>query len=171
MQFSRSRWSVLFGLPFAAIGLNLQAAPPEQLAPAAIAQELRNFGVVGTVLHVGAHPDDENTQLIAYLVRGRGYRAAYLSLTRGDGGQNEIGGEFDEKLGVARTQELLAARRIDGGQQFFTRAIDFGFSKTPEETLRFWDREQVLADVVRIIRSFRAGVIVTRFRVPPGSGG
>ena len=88
-----------------------------------------------------AHPDDENTQLITYFARSRGYRTAYLSLTRGDGGQNEIGPEFDEKLGVARTQELLAARRLDGGRQFFTRAIDFGYSKNPEETLRFWNRE------------------------------
>ncbi len=126
---------------------------------------------MGTVLHIAAHPDDENTQLITYLARGRGYRTAYLSITRGDGGQNEIGAEFDEKLGIARTQELMAARRLDGGRQFFTRAIDFGFSKTPEETLRFWDREQVLADVVRVIRTFRPDVMVTRFPVPPGSGG
>jgi LmbE family N-acetylglucosaminyl deacetylase len=139
--------------------------------PAAILQEIRSFGTVATILHVAAHPDDENTALIAYFARGRGYRTAYLSLTRGDGGQNEIGPEFDEKLGVARTQELLAARKIDGGRQFFSRAIDFGFSKTPEETLRFWDREQVLGDVVRIIRQYRPDVIVTRFPVPPGSGG
>ena len=140
-------------------------------SPAAIAQELRSFGTVGTLLHVAAHPDDENTQLITYFARQRGYRTAYLSLTRGDGGQNEIGPEFGEKLGIARTQELLAARRLDGGRQFFTRAIDFGYSKTPEETLRFWDRDQVLADVVRIIRQFRPDVIVTRFPIPPGSGG
>ncbi|HTD65763.1 MAG TPA: PIG-L family deacetylase [Candidatus Limnocylindria bacterium] len=138
---------------------------------AAILQDLRSFREMGTVLHLAAHPDDENTQLITYLARGRGCRTGYLSITRGDGGQNEIGPEFDEKLGVARTQELMAARRLDGGRQFFTRAIDFGFSKTPEETLRFWDREQVLADVVRIIRTFRPDVIVTRFPVPPGSGG
>lgn len=144
------------------------AEPP---SGAAILQDLRSFQTMGTVLHIAAHPDDENTQLITYLARGRGYRTAYLSITRGDGGQNEIGPEFDEKLGVARTQELLAARRLDGGRQFFTRAIDFGFSKTPEETLRFWDREQVLADVVRVIRTFRPDVIVTRFPVPPGSGG
>ena len=137
----------------------------------AIAQDLRSFGTMGTVLHVGAHPDDENTQLITYLSLGRGYRAAYLSLTRGDGGQNELGRDFDEKLGVARTQELLAARRFDHGRQFFTRAIDFGYSKTPEETLHFWDRDQVLSDVVRVIRQFRPDVIVTRFPVPPGSGG
>lgn len=137
----------------------------------AIAQELRSFSTLGTVLHVGAHPDDENTQLITYLSLGRGYRAAYLSLTRGDGGQNELGRDFDEKLGVARTQELLAARRFDHGRQFFTRAIDFGFSKSPEETLKFWDRDAVLGDVVRIIRQFRPDVIITRFPVPPGSGG
>ena len=136
-----------------------------------IAQDLRSFGTLGTVLHIGAHPDDENTELITYLSLGRGYRAAYLSLTRGDGGQNELGRDFDEKLGVARTQELLAARRLDHGRQFFTRAIDFGYSKTPEETLRFWDRAAVLGDVVRIIRQFRPDVIVTRFPVPPGSGG
>lgn len=138
---------------------------------AAIRQDLRSFGTMGTVLHIGAHPDDENTQLITYLSLGRGYRVAYLSLTRGDGGQNELGPDFDEKLGVARTQELLAARRFDHGRQFFTRAIDFGYSKTPEETLRFWDSGQVLGDVVRVIRQFRPDVIVTRFPIPPGSGG
>ena len=137
----------------------------------AIAQELRSFRELGTVLHLAAHPDDENTQLITYFARGRGYRTAYLSLTRGDGGQNELGRDFDERLGVARTQELLAARRLDNGRQFFTRAIDFGFSKSPEETLKFWDREQVLSDVVRVIRKFRPDVIVTRFPIPPGSGG
>src|SRR5437868_4591609 len=120
---------------------NVRADEPQ---PAAILQDLRNFRVLGTVLHVAAHPDDENTQLITYLARGRGYRTGYLSITRGDGGQNAIGPEFDEKLGVARTQELLAARRLDGGRQFFTRAIDFGYSKSPEETLRIWDHDQVL---------------------------
>src|ERR1700712_3309677 len=141
------------------------------ITPATIAQELRDFQQMGTVLHIAAHPDDENTQLITYLSRGRGYRTGYLSLTRGDGGQNELGRDFDEKLGVARTQELLAARRLDGGRQFFTRAIDFGFSKTPEETLQFWNHDEVLSDVVRVIRQFRPDVIVTRFPVPPGSGG
>ncbi|HWN95986.1 MAG TPA: PIG-L family deacetylase, partial [Methylomirabilota bacterium] len=150
-----------------AVGSRAAEPPPA----AAILQELRSFGTVATVLHIAAHPDDENTQLITYFARQRGYRTAYLSLTRGDGGQNEIGPEFGEKLGVARTQELLAARRLDGGRQFFTRAIDFGYSKTPQETLRFWDRDQVLADVVRIIRQFRPDVIVNRFPIPPGSGG
>jgi LmbE family N-acetylglucosaminyl deacetylase len=144
---------------------------PGETPAAAISQDLRSFGTTGTVLHVGAHPDDENTQLITYLSLGRGYRAAYLSLTRGDGGQNELGKDFDEKLGVLRTQELLAARQFDHGRQFFTRAIDFGFSKSPEETLRFWDRDAVLGDVVRVIRQFRPDVIVTRFPIPPGSGG
>jgi LmbE family N-acetylglucosaminyl deacetylase len=155
----------------AAFGADAKGAETGSDSPAAILQELRSFREMGSVLHIAAHPDDENTQLITYLARGRGYRAAYLSITRGDGGQNEIGREFDEKLGVARTQELLAARRLDGSRQFFTRAIDFGFSKTPEETLRIWDHEQVLADVVRVIRTFRPDVIVTRFPVPPGSGG
>ena len=138
---------------------------------AALLHDLRAFRTTATVLYVAAHPDDENTEFIAYFARGRGYRTGYLSLTRGDGGQNELGPDFDAKLGVLRTQELLAARRIDGGRQFFTRAIDFGFSKTPEETLRFWDHDRVLADIVRVIRQFRPDVIVTRFPIPPGSGG
>jgi LmbE family N-acetylglucosaminyl deacetylase len=147
----------------------LSAAEPTPAPGAAILQDLRSFATVATVLHIAAHPDDENTALITYLARGRGYRTAYLSLTRGDGGQNEIGPEFDEKLGVARTQELLAARKLDSGRQFFTRAIDFGYSKTPEETLAFWDRKEVLGDVVRIIRQFRPDVLVTRFS--PTAGG
>ncbi|MGC4081638.1 MAG: PIG-L family deacetylase [Vicinamibacterales bacterium] len=164
-------------LPLAALSLALSAAlrafadPAAPLPPNALAQELRSLRTVGTVLHIGAHPDDENTELITYLARGRGVRAAYLSLTRGDGGQNELGRDFDEKLGLLRTHELLAARQLDTGRQFFTRAIDFGFSKTPEETLAFWDKEQVLGDVVRVIRQFRPDVIVTRFPIPPGSGG
>jgi len=146
-------------------------AAAESSPSAEILQELRTLRTVGTVLHLAAHPDDENTQLITAFSRGRGYRTAYLSITRGDGGQNESGPEFGEKLGLARTQELLAARRVDGGRQFFTRAIDFGYSKSPEETLRFWDHEAVLGDVVRVIRKYRPDVIITRFPVPPGSGG
>ncbi|HEX2862740.1 MAG TPA: PIG-L family deacetylase [Lacunisphaera sp.] len=147
-------------------------APAEEAGRTpAIVHQLRTFATTGTVLHVAAHPDDENTQLITAMARGRGYRAAYLSITRGDGGQNESGPEFGEKLGVARTQELLAARRLDGGRQFFTRAIDYGYSKSPEEALRIWDRDAVLGDVVRIIRTFRPDVIITRFPIPPGSGG
>ena len=135
----------------------------------AILQQMRSFRQMGSVLYVAAHPDDENTLLIAYLARGRDYRTAYLSVTRGDGGQNVLGPEFGEKLGVARTQELLAARRLDGGRQFFTRAIDFGFSKNSRETLSIWDRQEVVSDIVRVIRSFRPDVVITRFS--PRSGG
>jgi LmbE family N-acetylglucosaminyl deacetylase len=134
----------------------------------ALLQQMRSFGTMGSVLYIAAHPDDENTQAITYLVRGRGYRTAYLSLTRGDGGQNVLGPQLREQLGVARTQELLAARRLDGGRQYFTRAKDFGYSKDYRETLRIWDRQAVLADIVRVIRSFRPDVIVTRFSPEPG---
>ncbi|HEV2055871.1 MAG TPA: PIG-L family deacetylase [Methylomirabilota bacterium] len=134
-----------------------------------ILQQLRSFATMGSVLYIAAHPDDENTRVITYLARGRGYRTAYLSLTRGDGGQNLLGPQFREQLGVARTQELLAARRLDGGRQYFTRAKDFGFSKDYQDTLRIWDRQAVLADIVRVIRSFRPDVIVTRFSPQPGN--
>jgi len=144
------------------------AGAPTNSAPA-ILQELKSFREFGTVLYVAAHPDDENTLLLAYLARGRNYRTAYLSLTRGDGGQNVLGPQFDEKLGVARTQELLAARRLDGGRQFFSRAMDFGFSKDYRETLRIWDRDQVLSDIVRVIREFRPDVVITRFSTQPGN--
>ncbi len=142
----------------------------EAPSPAAIQQDLRSFATVATVLHVAAHPDDENTQLITYLARGRGYRTGYLSVTRGDGGQNEIGPEFGEKLGLARTQELLAARNLDGGVQFFTRALDFGYSKRLDEALKVWDHQALIGDVVRVIRTFRPDVIVTRFAPVPQSG-
>src|SRR2546428_12876854 len=109
---------------------------------------------MGSVLYVAAHPDDENTQAITYLARGRGYRTAYLSLTRGDGGQNLLGPQLGDALRVARTQELLAARRLDRGRQYFTRAKDFGYSKNAEETLNVWDRQGVLSDMVRVILEF-----------------
>jgi LmbE family N-acetylglucosaminyl deacetylase len=133
-----------------------------------ILQDLREFDTMGSVLYVAAHPDDENTQVITYLARGRGYRTAYLSLTRGDGGQNLLGPQLQDLLGVARTQELLAARRLDGGRQYFTRAKDFGFSKDYRETLAIWDRQAVLSDIVRVIRAFRPDVILTRFSPQPG---
>src|SRR5207244_5174650 len=113
---------------------------------------LEKLNVVGSVLMIAAHPDDENTALLAYYARGRKMRTAYLSLTRGEGGQNLIGSERGAALGIIRTQELLAARRIDGAEQFFTRAIDFGVSKTADETLGKWGRRDVLGDIVWVIR-------------------
>jgi LmbE family N-acetylglucosaminyl deacetylase len=146
--------------------VNIRAAEP--LPAPAILQELQSFREMGSVLYVAAHPDDENTLLIGYLARGRNYRTAYLSLTRGDGGQNVLGPEFGEKLGVIRTQELLAARHLDGGRQFFSRAVDFGYSKDYRETLNIWDRQEVVSDIVRVIRTFRPDVIITRFSLQPG---
>ncbi len=148
-------------------------APPAPPSGPAILQELKAFQQMATVLMIAAHPDDENTQLITYLARGREYRMGYLSVTRGDGGQNLLGPEFGDELGLIRTNELLAARNLDKGRQFFTRAIDFGYSKNPEETLRIWDREAVLGDVVRVIRTFRPDVMVARFSTvsTPGQHG
>ena len=156
----------------AAVGAALASSPKigharEVTTGPVILQELRSFATTGSVLYVAAHPDDENTQVITYLARGRGYRTAYLSLTRGDGGQNLLGPQLGEALGVARTQELLAARRLDGGRQYFTRAKDFGYSKNAGETLGVWDRQAVLGDIVRVIREFRPDVIITRFSPAP----
>jgi LmbE family N-acetylglucosaminyl deacetylase len=132
---------------------------------------LKKLTVLGSVLYIAAHPDDENTAFLAAMSQGRCYRTAYLSCTRGEGGQNLIGPEQGELLGVLRTQELLAARRIDGAEQYFTRAIDFGYSKTTEETLRFWGKEKILSDIVWVIRKFRPDVIVTRFTPELGGHG
>jgi LmbE family N-acetylglucosaminyl deacetylase len=131
---------------------------------------LDRLNVVGSVLMIAAHPDDENTALLAYLARGRKVRTGYLSLTRGEGGQNLIGAEQGDALGIIRTQELLAARRIDGAEQFFTRAIDFGFTKTPQECFEKWGREKILSDVVWVIRRFRPDVIILRFSGTPRDG-
>ncbi|HEV2691313.1 MAG TPA: PIG-L family deacetylase [Verrucomicrobiae bacterium] len=163
----RVRRSV-FGFAFAVTLYLLSSAQAQSVPGPAILQELRAFDEMGSVLYVAAHPDDENTQLLTYFARGRHYRTAYLSLTRGDGGQNVLGGEFGSELGVIRTQELLAARRLDGGRQFFSRAMDFGFSKDYRETLGIWDKDQVTADIVRVIRTFRPDVVITRFSTVPG---
>lgn len=130
---------------------------------------IKKLNVVGSVLYIAAHPDDENTRLIAYLANEALVQTAYLSLTRGDGGQNLIGSELNEALGVIRTQELLQARRTDGGKQFFSRAVDFGFSKNPDETFKIWNKEHLLSDVVWIIRKFRPDIIITSFSTEPGT--
>jgi LmbE family N-acetylglucosaminyl deacetylase len=148
----------------------LAAAPAETPNAAEIRLALAKLNVVGGVLYVAAHPDDENTAFLAWASREKLVDAGYLSMTRGDGGQNLIGTESGELIGVLRTQELLAARRLDGAKQFFSRAVDFGYSKGPEETLRIWGKEQVLADTVRVVRTFRPDVIVTRFPTT-GEGG
>src|SRR5437773_922832 len=136
---------------------------PDQMDGGEIQLALEKLNVLGRVLYIAAHPDDENTNLMALWANGALYDSGYLSVTRGDGGQNLLGPELGERLGVIRTGELLDARRIDHGKQFFTRAIDFGFSKTADETLRIWDRDKILADIVWVIRNFRPDVLVTRF--------
>ncbi|MFT2010180.1 PIG-L deacetylase family protein [Pontibacter sp. 13R65] len=135
-------------------------------------QDIKKLNVLGSALYIAAHPDDENTRLIAYLANEGLYNTGYLSVTRGDGGQNLIGPQIREELGIIRTQELLQARRTDGGQQFFTRANDFGFSKNPQETFTIWEKEQVLADMVWVIRKFKPDVLITRFSpLPSGTHG
>lgn len=140
-----------------------QAQPPTSLNSSEILLRLKKLNVLGSVLYIAAHPDDENTRLLAYLANEKLYRTGYLSITRGDGGQNLIGDEQGAELGLIRTQELLAARRIDGAEQFFTRAYDFGFSKSTEEALEKWNKELILSDVVWVIRKFQPDVIITRF--------
>jgi len=137
---------------------------------AEIEQSLHKLNELGTVLMIAAHPDDERTQVLAYFARGRHMRTAYLSLTRGEGGQNLIGSEQGAQLGLIRTQELLAARQIDGAEQFFTRAIDFGFTRTPAETLQKWGHDRILSDVVWVIRRYRPDVIICGFSGTPRDG-
>lgn len=146
------------------------AQTPKTYSSSDILQDIKKLDVYGSVLYIAAHPDDENTTLLAWLANERHLRTGYLSLTRGDGGQNLIGNEQGIDLGLIRTQELLSARRIDGAEQFFSRAYDFGFSKSPEETFRFWDHNLILSDVVWVIRKFRPDVIITRFPTT-GEGG
>ena len=150
--------------------LELHAQSPAVHSSADILQDIKKLSVFGSVLYVAAHPDDENTRLLAYLANERRFRTGYLSLTRGDGGQNLIGNEQGIDLGLIRTQELLSARRIDGAEQFFSRAYDFGYSKNPEEALRIWGHNKILSDVVWVIRKFRPDVIITRFPTT-GEGG
>lgn len=137
---------------------------------AEILLRLKKLNFLGSVLYVAAHPDDENTRIITYMANGQLAATAYLSMTRGDGGQNLIGPEIRDQLGVIRTQELLAARRIDGGRQFFTRANDFGYSKSADETLRIWGKDEILSDVVKVFRQFQPDIILTRFPADERAG-
>lgn len=166
MQYLLSRvLSVCFALGLLVVGHSLygQSGPMRSQSASEIKLSLKKLGVVGSVMYVAAHPDDENTRMITYLANDLGLNTAYLSLTRGDGGQNLIGKEVTEQLGLIRTQELLEARKIDGGVQYFSRAFDFGFSKNSVETFSIWEREKVLEDVVWAIRLFKPDVIITRF--------
>jgi len=145
--------------------LSSHAQTPSTMSSSDIFLGMKKLKIFGSVLYVAAHPDDENTRLLTYLSKERLYRTAYLSLTRGEGGQNLIGKEQGTALGLIRTEELLAARRVDGAEQYFTHAVDFGYSKTKEETLVKWDKEQVLKEMVWYIRTFRPQIMITRF--PP----
>lgn len=169
LRTSRSVLAVLLAATLAGAA-GADPRPRDIMDSARIRLALQKLQVVGSALYVAAHPDDENTAFLAWLSNGRKVRTAYLSMTRGDGGQNLIGTEIGEQLGVIRTQELLGARRVDGAEQFFTRALDFGFSKNPEETFSIWGRDRILADAVYVIRRFRPDIIVTRFPTD-GSGG
>jgi LmbE family N-acetylglucosaminyl deacetylase len=156
-----------------ALGTVLLLAPrlhAQERGAMALGEAVAGLGTTTRVLMIGAHPDDEDTQLISFLAKGRHIETAYLSLTRGDGGQNLIGNELGEALGMIRTEELLAARRIDGGRQYFTRAFDFGFSKTVEETMQRWPKDSILSDVVAIIRAFRPHVIIAVWSGTPADG-
>jgi LmbE family N-acetylglucosaminyl deacetylase len=165
--FSQSILLLLAAMLFFGFG---KAQTPKSYSSSEILLQLKKLNVLGAVLYIAAHPDDENTRLLAYLANEKLYRTGYLSLTRGDGGQNLIGDEQGVDLGLIRTQELLAARRIDGAEQFFSRAFDFGFSKSPEEALRIWDYDKILSDVVWVIRKFKPDVVIARFPTT-GEGG
>jgi LmbE family N-acetylglucosaminyl deacetylase len=168
MKLNKILYYILFiALTFASFNL---AKPKGNLSSSEIKLALKKLNVLGSVLYVAAHPDDENTAVLSYFASGKLTRTGYLSLTRGDGGQNLIGSEQSDELGVIRTQELLEARKRDGAEQFFTRAIDFGYSKTPDETFKIWGRNEILSDVVYVIRKFKPDIIITRFPTD-GNGG
>ena len=147
----------------------IQLFQAQQWNSSRILHEIQKLNTLGNVLYLAAHPDDENTRFISYCANEKKMHTGYLSLTRGDGGQNLIGTEIREELGILRTQELLSARSVDGGEQFFTRANDFGYSKNPRETLQIWDKDKILSDVVWVMRKFRPDIVVCRF--PPNSKG
>lgn len=166
----KSRYPRIIAILLLASGL-LFAQKPASWNAGELQQALKRLSVMGSVLYIAAHPDDENTAVLSYLANEAQVRTAYLSLTRGDGGQNLIGPEIGDLLGVIRTQELLAARRIDGARQFFSRAVDFGYTKSRDEALQFWGNDEILADVVWVIRKFRPDVIITRFTPEIGGHG
>ncbi|MBU6168130.1 MAG: PIG-L family deacetylase [Bacteroidetes bacterium] len=143
--------------------MSLSGQAPEKWNSARIYHEIQKLNFLGSVLYLAAHPDDENTRLITYLANHEKANTAYISLTRGDGGQNLISPEIRELLGLIRTQELLGARQIDGGKQFFSRANDFGFSKNPDETFRIWEKEKVMEDLIAVIRYWQPDIIINRF--------
>jgi len=164
---------ILLLLSFLLVFASVFSQQPAKLSTNQIYEKIQRLNFLGTALYIAAHPDDENTRLITYLANDLKARTAYLSLTRGDGGQNLIGPEMRELLGVIRTQELLAARLVDGGEQLFTSANDFGYSKHPDETFKIWNKKQVLADVVWVIRTFKPDIIINRFdhRTPRSTHG
>ena len=157
----------IFAISIAFSVISVSQKPAEQPTSSEILHKLETLNVLGSVLYIAAHPDDENTRLISYLANGAHVRTAYLSLTRGSGGQNLIGDRLGDPLGIIRTNELLEARRVDGGIQFFSRAVDFGYSKTADESFDKWGKNEIMSDMVRVIRHFKPDVIITRF--PPNS--
>src|SRR5580704_366399 len=169
---TRSKRFLPFLLASAALIVLVAPTRAQRLFPGEIElrQALDRLTTLGSVMMIGAHPDDDREVVLAYLSRGRHVRTAYLSLTRGEGGQNLIGPEQGDELGIIRTQELLASRKIEGSEQYFTRAIDFGFSKTADESLQKWQRDKVLSDVVWNIRRFRPDVIIDVFTGTPRDG-
>ncbi len=176
MMITARGWCRAIALGLLALGSAVPTAVRAQELAAsdrgavALGELIAGLGTSARVLMVGAHPDDEDTQLVTFLARGRHVETAYLSLTRGDGGQNLIGNELGEGLGIIRTEELLAARRIDGAHQYFTRAYDFGFSKSAEETYKHWPKDSILRDVVTVVRGFKPHIIVAVFSGTPRDG-
>ncbi len=170
MARALSRPASRLPLPVLLLALLTVPLPAQERGAAALGQSIEGLGVSARVLVIAAHPDDEDTRLITWLGQGHHADVAYLALTRGDGGQNLIGNELGEALGIIRTEELLAARRIDGATQYFTRAYDFGFSKSAEETFQHWPRDSILRDVVTVVRAFRPHVIVAVFSGTPSDG-
>lgn len=174
MRNSKFKTTVSLVLSFVLLTLHLpvaaQVRPIYDMGAAGLGQKLKRLQTTASAFHTAAHPDDEDSGLLAKLARGDNARVSYLSLTRGEGGQNVIGPELFESLGIIRSEELLQARRLDGGEQFFTRFMEYGFSKKREEAARIWNDKAVLGDMVRAIRLFRPLVIISRFTGTPSDG-